>query len=173
MLNYFESSNLLYKPVTLSDAKLILKWRNSTEVKSNFIIQDDITEEDNKNWYDNVVSKGKAVQFVVYVIETHQPIGSVYFSHVDKMKSSAEYGIFIGVESAKGKGYGTEIIKWAVNYAKNKMKMKYLYLRVFEDNKAAIKSYINGGFVTTDKYEIINQNGYDRKLIFMENNIEK
>lgn len=172
MSKFLESENLIYKPVELSDSKLILKWRNSESVKKNFIIQADIAEEDNRNWFENIVSKGLAVQFVVYIKDSNQPIGSVYYSHVDVSKSSAEYGIFIGEKDGRGRGFGNEIINWAVSYAKKEMNMKYLYLRVFDDNIAAINSYKNGGFVDTGKYEIITQNGIERKLIYMENNIE-
>lgn len=169
MNKVFKSENLIYKPVELTDSKLILKWRNSPEIKKNFIIQEDITEEENRNWFENYVSKGKSVQFIIITKVGNAPIGSVYYSHINDEKKSAEYGIFLGENEAVGRGFGKEVVKWAVNYAFTEMGMLYLYLRVFEDNVPAIKSYIYGGFEITNKYEIIKQNGQDRKLIYMEN----
>ena len=37
-----------------------------------------------------------------------KPVGSVYYRDIDNHNRSAEYGIFIGEESARGKGLGTE-----------------------------------------------------------------
>ena len=59
---------------------------------------------------------------------------------------TAEYGIFIGEDDAAGHGYGTEAANAAVAYGFNEMHMKKLYLRVFTDNIAAVKSYEKAGF---------------------------
>ena len=101
-------------------------------------------------------------------MESERPIGSFYFRDIDKKNKSAEYGIFIGEDSAIGKGYGNYIAKKALEYAFDVLDLETVNLRVFEDNKIAIKSYENAGFVKTDYAEEVIKSGEKRTVIFMK-----
>nr|MCR5420618.1 hypothetical protein [Lachnospiraceae bacterium] len=76
ILSNIESENLIYKFITEEDTDLILKWRNSYNVKKNFLYKKDITREDHLNWLKNKVDKGKVIQFIIIEKKTGIPIGS-------------------------------------------------------------------------------------------------
>lgn len=133
-------------PITEKDTEMVLRWRNSDLVKQRFIYREDITPEEHKTWLETKVYAGKVAQFIIYVRETDQPIGSVYMQSIDHIHKNAEYGIFIGEAEAHGHGYGTDAAKLAILYAFEELKLHKLYLRVISDNEWAIRSYQNAGF---------------------------
>ena len=78
-----EGEKVFLRPITAEDTPLILKWRNSSEVKRYFIYQKDLTEEDHMNWLNTKVRSGEVVQFVIHEKERGQPVGSIYYHDVD------------------------------------------------------------------------------------------
>lgn len=163
-----EGTKVNLRSITETDTDLILKWRNSERVSDNFIFSEKLTAEMHKKWLEEKVKKHLVEQFIIIEKKSGKPIGSVYFRDIDQTKKEAEYGIFIGEDCALGKGYGNETAKLALEYAFEKMKLNRIFLRVFADNEAAIKSYENAGFRTTNKEEIINKNGTERKIVFLD-----
>lgn len=138
--------DITLRPIVLEDAELIVKWRNSDAVKPYFIYQDNFTVCGQKQWIETKVKTGEVVQFIILETESKKPIGTVYLRDVDNVFHKAEYGIFIGEENAKGKGYGTQAAQLMIKYAFETMKLHRLYLRVFADNMRAIFSYQKAGF---------------------------
>ena len=156
-------------PITKAHTEFIVKWRNNKRVYDSFIFSEKFTTEMHNDWLDKRVSTGEVVQFIIYVKAKEKPIGSVYFRDIDYEKKVAEYGIFIGEDEYVGKGYGTETTKIALEYAFNELKLQKIFLRVFADNKGAIKTYRNVGFEKTEYLsKEINKNGKMHDLIFME-----
>ena len=157
----------MLRPISEKDSGNILKWRNDPEVRSSFVFQDELTIETHKNWLNDHVTSGKAVQFII-VTEDLGDIGSVYLRDVDHKNQKAEFGIFIGEKSARGKGFGTEATRLILEYAFCKLNLNKVYLRVFPDNIGAIKSYKRAGFTQEGYFAddvIINSKPCD--MIFM------
>lgn len=161
-----ETINL--RKITTDDTGLIVKWRNNKRVFDNFVFSERLTPEMHNQWLIEKVEKGIVEQFIIIEKETENPIGSVYFRDIDNEKREAEYGIFIGEDGAVGKGYGNETAKIALEYAFNEMKLDKVFLRVFEDNVPAIKSYEKAGFKPMDREELVTKNGQEKKLLFMQ-----
>lgn len=141
-----EGQNIILRPMTGEDTDSIVKWRNKKRVSEHFIYREAFTPEGHENWIRTMVDTGKAVQFIICEKKDMFPVGSVYFRDIDMVRKEAEYGIFIGEDSAAGKGYGTEAAVLAVKYAFDEMKLYKLILRVFTDNRAAVRSYEKAGF---------------------------
>lgn len=156
------------RPITMDDTERIVGWRNSDRVRKNFIFQKPFTVQGHIEWMETKVASGEVVQFILCETEGDRPVGSVYFRDIDRENNRAEYGIFIGEEDAAGKGYGTLAAKGAVCYARDKMGLHKLMLRVFADNTAAVRTYEKAGFVKEAllKDEIKGNDGY-RDLILM------
>lgn len=156
------------RPITFEDTALIIKWRNNTEVMKNFIFQEIFTEEMHKNWMQTRVLTGKVIQYIIEDNTTQQPIGSVYIRDIDNVHQSAEYGIFIGENAARGKGYGTETAKLFVEYMFKYLNLHRIFLRVLDGNDAACKSYEKAGFVKEGVFhDMVKINGVYRDVIFM------
>ncbi|HCJ07287.1 MAG TPA: UDP-4-amino-4,6-dideoxy-N-acetyl-beta-L-altrosamine N-acetyltransferase [Lachnospiraceae bacterium] len=143
-----DNYDVCIRPITMDDTNNIVRWRNSAEVKKYFIYQKDFTIEGHTNWMLNKVATGQVVQFIIVENQTGMDIGSVYLQDIDYVHKKAEYGIFIGEDSAKGKGYGTQVAKLMIKYAFKELGLHRLYLRAFADNRRAISSYQKAGFIS-------------------------
>ncbi len=149
MTDNLESEKLRYRPIEEEDTDMVLKWRNSRFVRDHFLYREYISREEHLEWLRTRVNTGDVIQFIIVEKSTGNPIGSVYFRDIDREEKTAEYGIFIGEESARGRGYGNETAAAMVDYFFKTMGFKKLLLRVLKDNTAAIRSYEKAGFRQT------------------------
>lgn len=164
----FEGNRLYYRSIAEADTDLVLRWRNSDYVRKHFIYRNLITREDHFRWLHNQVEMGNVIQFLMYEKKSNQPIGSVYLRDVDYIKRTAEYGIFIGEGEYRGCGYGTEAAKDMIAYAFDQLRLESLILRVLADNKQAIRSYENAGFILDEQNEqYILIDGKEEQVLFM------
>ena len=160
------TNEVTIRPITYDDTEDIIRWRNSDFVRSRFIDQRLCTKESHEYWLKNFVETGKVAQFIILL--DGKGVGSVYLRDIDPDERSAEYGIFIGEESARGKGVGTKSARLILEYAFCELKLEKIFLRVYKDNAGAVKSYEKAGFVSNGKIENIEVNGEKRDVIFME-----
>ena len=161
MEGMIESNNLLFRPINEADTDMVIGWRNSEYVKKHFLYRENITRRDHLDWLKYRVKTGEVVQFIIIEKKSKTPIGSVYFRDIDRITGYAEYGIFIGEDKARGKGYGNETAVTMVGHYFDKMAGKRLILRVLKDNVPAIRSYERAGFRRIDDAK-------DDNLLFME-----
>ncbi len=141
-----KADTIYLRPMTMEDTENIIRWRNSDAVRKRFIYQKPFTKESHENWIKTMIDTGEAVQMIICLKEGDVPVGSVYIRDIDTIHHKGEYGIFIGEESARGKGVGTAAARQMIEYAFKELKLHRLFLRVFADNEQAIKSYKKAGF---------------------------
>lgn len=168
-MKVIEGEKLFYREITEADTDMVLRWRNSDFVRANFIYQPLITREEHLVWLKTKVNTGQVSQFIMLERETGEAVGSAYLRDIDHIAKKAEYGIFIGEESACGKGYGTEAAGIMISFAFKELGLSKLTLRVLEKNMRAIKSYEKAGFsIIGTRTEQVIINGRSQNLIFME-----
>ena len=141
-----EAAGIYLRLMTYEDTDLIVSWRNSDAVRKNFIYQALFTRESHENWIRTKVETGQVVQMIICENGTDKPVGSVYIRDIDHTHHKAEYGIFIGEDFARGKGYGTAAAKLMIQYSFAELGLHRLFLRVYADNRQAIRSYEKAGF---------------------------
>lgn len=141
-----EAAGIYLRPMAYEDTDCIVAWRNSDAVRSRFIYRETFTREGHEAWIKNMIETGRAVQFIICDCGTDEGLGSVYIRDVDRVHNKAEYGIFIGVETARGRGIGTAAAKLMLQYCFEEAGLHRVYLRVFPDNLRAIGSYEKAGF---------------------------
>lgn len=142
-----EKVGIYLRLMTYEDTDCIVRWRNSEGVRKNFIYQALFTRESHENWIRTMVETGKVVQMIICEAATEREVGSVYVRDIDTTHNKAEYGIFIGEDIARGKGYGTAAAKLMIRYCFEELKLHRLFLRVYADNIQAIRSYEKAGFI--------------------------
>lgn len=142
-----ETAGIYLRLMTYEDTDLIVKWRNSDAVRKNFIYQALFTREGHEHWIKTKVETGQVVQMIICDSATDTPLGSVYIRDIDRENSKAEYGIFIGEPSARGRGVGTATAKLMLCYCFEEECLHRVYLRALSGNEQAIRSYEKAGFV--------------------------
>lgn len=154
--------------MTIEDTDLIVEWRNKDSVRKNFIYQALFTKESHENWIRTMIDTGKVVQMMICESDTGRAVGSVYVRDIDPVHHKAEYGIFIGEDNARGKGYGSAAAKLMIKYCFEEKKLHRLFLRVYADNTQAIRSYEKAGFVKEAYlHDDVFVNGRFRDIVLM------
>ncbi|AYO30549.1 N-acetyltransferase [Biomaibacter acetigenes] len=95
-------------------------------------------------------------------------LGEIEISHIQWKEKMAELFMYIGEENLWGKGYGTEALSVFINYIFNTKGFKTIYLRVYENNKRAIRCYEKCGFKKKGILKFKNQKIHSDNLILME-----
>lgn len=142
-----QAAGIYLRPMTYEDTDLIVSWRNSEEVRRNFIHREKFTREGHINWTKQMVETGKVVQLMICEADTDIPLGAVNIQNIDRQHNKAEFGIFIGEASARGRGLGTAAAKLMLQYCFYEEKLNRVYLRALSTNLQAIRSYEKAGFV--------------------------
>lgn len=154
--------------ITEEHTPLIVNWRNNPNVKKNFLFQDDFTYEMHTKWLQTKVRSGEVVQFIIRENSTGDLIGSVYLRDIDNRNAKAEFGIFIGSDTKRGKGLGQEATKLLCEYGFKELKLHKISLRVLKRNISALHVYTKSGFVQEgDFHDDVILNGHYEDVIFM------
>ena len=135
------------RPISTEDTDAIVRWRNSEGVRPFFLMDEPLTVEMHRQWLATKVATGKAVQFIISDKESNQDIGSVYLRDIDTESGQAEFGIYLGEEEVRGRGFGREASSLILAYAWKTLGLGRVYLRVRSDNSAALRCYTNIGFL--------------------------
>lgn len=164
----FTATKIWLRPITFEDTELIVRWRNNEAVRKNFVYQKPFTVQTHEAWMKGPVLEGKVHQFIIEELKSKTPVGSVYFRDIDYKNENAEYGIFIGEDYARGCGYGTEAARLALQYGFDNLHLHRIFLRVFAENKQAIKSYEKAGFKQEGQFhDAVKIDGVFHDLVFM------
>ncbi len=83
--------------------------------------------------------------------DKNKHIGNVRLHNINLKKSKAFLGILIGDKNWRGKGIGFQTIEMCANFLYNKFKITKIYLGTKINNKLAINSYKNSGFIEYKK----------------------
>ncbi len=105
-----------------------------------------LTLESETSWYDSASTSSSTITFIIYERATMQPVGDVSLTDVDYRNGAATFGIAIGEQSARGKGYGTETTRLMLDYAFTALGLHNVMLTVYEFNLGAMRVYEKAGF---------------------------
>lgn len=97
------------------------------------------------------------VVFVIVDKASDTPVGVCGLYLIHWVCRRGEFRILIGDDSFRDKGLGSEAARLTVAYGFDKLNLETIYLGVNADNKAAIASYENAGFL---------REGIRRRLIY-------
>lgn len=173
-LPVLEGAAVRLRPIADADTDLIVKWRNTPSVVQNFIFRQTFTPEMHRSWLATKVATGQVVQYIIIDKADDKPVGSVYYRDIDNHNRSAEYGIFIGEESVRGKGLGTETAKLFADFGFAELQLHRISLRVLAENTAARRSYEKAGFVQEGVFRDMELlDGQYRDVVFMARLAEK
>ena len=83
-------------------------------------------------------------------------VGHILLRHPSEDKSVIRFGFVIVDDSKRGKGYGRQMLRLAIDYAQQELGAKRITLGVFCDNISAAECYKSVGFriIGIDSYVI-------------------
>jgi diamine N-acetyltransferase len=132
------------------DLPHFVEWLNDPEVRASLSIYLPLSHEDEEGWFNEMISRPAEQHPLVIDVHSQEnwlPIGNCGFNAIDQLNRSGEIGIFIGRKDLWDQGYGTEAVMLLLKHGFNTLNLHRIFLRVFETNKRAIRSYEKAGFV--------------------------
>jgi RimJ/RimL family protein N-acetyltransferase len=157
--------NVLIRPLKVEDAQISWKWRNDPEVwkftgsKPNVKVTFEIENE----WILKVLEDSTSKRFAIIVDGKY--VGNIQLTNLDLQLQAAQYHIFIGDKNYWGKGIAKLATFQILNYAKEILNLKEIYLHVKTNNTNAIEVYKKTGFVK------LNQSEDDLQMVCFLDNI--
>lgn len=142
-----------YKPC---DAKTIVSWCRDEETFRKWTADRydsfPITAEDMNKKY--VTCNGDCADpenfYPMTAIDESGPVGHLTLRFVDEKKTTLRFGFVIVDDTKRGMGYGQEMLRLALRYAFDMLKVERVTLGVFENNLPACRCYQAAGFRTVE-----------------------
>jgi RimJ/RimL family protein N-acetyltransferase len=88
----------------------------------------------------------ESVNFAICLLGSEEPIGACGLRDIDKTNGSAEVSIFLADSKQWGKGLGTDAMRALVDFGFGELRLERIWLRVFDYNARAIRSYEKARF---------------------------
>jgi RimJ/RimL family protein N-acetyltransferase len=133
-----------------SDLDKFVEWVNDPEVTQGLALFLPMSSVDEEKWFENVMQRPQEEKPLVVDMRDGQDwhlIGNSGFFDFDWVARSAEVGIMIGDKSVWSQGYGTEVMALLLRHGFETLNLNRIYLRVYSENKRAIRTYEKAGFV--------------------------
>jgi len=132
------------------DLPFFVRWLNEPEVLTNIAMPVPRSMGQEERWYADVITKPLIEQPLG--IETRDNgswllIGNISFMNTNQTDRNAEVGIFIGEETFRNQGNGTEAMSLMLRHGFETLNFERIYLHVHANNPRAIHSYEKCGFV--------------------------
>lgn len=147
-------NKVLIKPLSeASISKQYLEWMNDPEVlKYTESRWQKYDKDDLKIYVHNMNKSQNNFLFGIFTTKTGKHIGNIKIGNVNQHHKFADLGIIIGTREEWGKGYATEAIKLAVDYAFTQLKLYKLIAGVYANNLGSIKALEKVGFIKCGKH---------------------
>jgi len=133
-----------------SDLEQFIKWVNDPEVTAGLTLFLPMSSVDEEKWFEAAMKRPQEEKPLVIDMkdgENWRLIGNSSYFDFDWIARAAEVGIMIGDKTVWNQGYGTEVMSLLLRHGFETLNLNRVYLRVYVDNKRAIRTYEKVGFV--------------------------
>lgn len=144
-----------------TDLPYFVRWLNDPEIRQGLSRYLPLSMAEEEIWFEDTLKRDAVERPLAIEIKNEntspntaeaelQPdwtlIGNAGFFNLDWRNRSAELGIMIGDKRYWNKGYGTETLRLLLRHGFTTLNLHRIYLRVFADNRRAIRAYQKAGF---------------------------
>jgi RimJ/RimL family protein N-acetyltransferase len=133
-----------------SDLEKFVTWINDPEVTAGLTLFLPMSSVDEEKWFENAMQRPQEEKPLVIDMKDGTDwrlIGNSSFFAFDWVARSAEVGIMIGDKTVWNQGFGSEVMTLLLRHGFGTLNLNRIYLRVFAENKRAIRAYEKVGFV--------------------------
>ncbi|HHV78336.1 MAG TPA: GNAT family N-acetyltransferase [Firmicutes bacterium] len=155
------------RPIMEEDLEKLLEWDNDPEINRWTGKKFESLEQGHRWLGSSRAGRSNRLAFAI-VKHDGRLVGDLEFEQVNWRSKMAELRISIGDKTQWGKGLGTDAVHCALRFAKERLRLKRMYLRVAADNSRAIKCYIKCGFRKRGVLRVSHTREGMQDLILME-----
>ncbi len=141
-----ETSRLLLRPITATDAKLLVAWKNLLTLESHevFSSREKINIKQHQTWFKNRAKN--RIDYIFCEKSRGTPIGTVHFKNINKALGIAEAGKIIGDSSFRKMGFAKEAFAVWLKYGFEFIDLNKIYIFTDINNVTNINLNLKLGF---------------------------
>jgi RimJ/RimL family protein N-acetyltransferase len=128
-----------------TDLETLFEWINDPDTVRFNAPYSPVHEPGHSAWFDKVVNDPTRIVFGIRELNDGRIIGVLQLIDLHPIHRSAELIIRIGSDDDRGRGYGSEAVRLATDFAFRDRNLQRVWLRVFSDNVRAIRAYEKAG----------------------------
>lgn len=159
------------RAVEREDVKTFHTWVNDPEVTRGLAMYLPMSMNDELNWFESQGKRDpneKTLAIEARKGKSWKLIGNCGVFGIDWKNRSGELGIMIGEKDEWNKGYGAEVMMVLLRHCFETLNLNRAFLRVYEDNIRAVRSYEKAGFVLEGRQrQAVYKNGKYEDVLFM------
>jgi len=121
----------------------IRNLRNQEPVRKHMYTSHEITESEHQDWLASL--QGNLRQKVFVVLQDEQAVGVVSLNAINSLHRTADWAFYLDSER-QGKGLGSRVEFWMLDYSFNEAGLEKLNCEVLETNTAVINMHLKFGF---------------------------
>jgi diamine N-acetyltransferase len=133
-------------PIVPADFPSLFCWANDVDAVRLDSAYRPIDFVQHTQWCEQVGKDPTLVVFAIRKLNDPAIIGYVKLSNINAVHRCADFGIRVGVESNRGRGYGKEATALALSFCWNHLNLNRVQLIVFGHNARAVRVYAAAGF---------------------------
>ena len=127
---------VVLRRITVQDIELIRGWRNQSFVRSQMLVQDEISAEQQVLWFEKI---NNSLNYF-FIIEVNElPIGVIHAKNIDEQSMVGEGGIFIGDDKFIGTDIPARASMLFLYFCFNKIGVSTSLAKVKDENYTAIE----------------------------------
>jgi len=163
-------SEIKLRSLTINDLPTTLQWHNQEDIVHLYSGHPfPVNEEMEKRWYEKILySNFPLTVFGIEHLASKKLIGISLLKDINMINRTAEFAVYIGDVSYRGKGLSKAATIETLRFAFYKLGLNRIWLRVLEDNVVAVKLYEGVGFTKEGvlRCSIFKNNHFHNEWIF-------
>lgn len=146
-----------FRGIEKEDLPSFVRWLNDPEVKQGLSLLYPLSLAEEEEWFAAMLKKTPRERPMAIEIQPDPQkdiwifVGNCGLFNIDWENRSAEIGIHIGEKGYWDQGFGTKAMRLLLKHGFDNMNLHRIYLRVYESNHRAIRSYEKAGFILEGK----------------------
>lgn len=141
-----EGNKVILESVDSEHIEQFRTWRNNPNLRKYFREYREISDLMQKKWFDKINTDPNQVNFSIKDKKTGKLIGHCGLYYINWINRTGEFGIYIGEETYRNGGYGSDSLRCLIRYGFNDINLNKIWCEVY-DNNASIDVYKRIGFV--------------------------
>ncbi|MCJ7733036.1 MAG: GNAT family N-acetyltransferase [Anaerolineales bacterium] len=147
-----------FRAIEKEDLPNFVTWLNDPEVRHGLSLILPLSLAEEEDWFGEMLKKSPFERPLAIEIQPDPQkdvwsfVGNCGLFGIDWQNRSAEIGIHIGEKKYWDQGFGTKAMCLALKHGFENLNLHRLWLRVFETNQRAIRSYEKAGFILEGKF---------------------
>lgn len=142
-----------FRAIEKTDLPYFVQWLNDPEVKQGLAMIRPLSLAEEEEWFKSVLQgppEGRPLAIEIQPDPNKDEwvfVGNCSLMNIHWENRSAEVGIHIGEKKYWNQGFGTKAMQLMCRHVFDDLNLHRLWLRVFQTNQRAIRSYEKAGFV--------------------------